>query len=494
MEHGGLFTSWAPYSDAETFTYHFGFHAITATFGWLTGLPAWSSVFIMGRVIGAATAASLFALVRLWTRSPWGGVFAAACWLVSSSYLYPFETMGRWTLLAGLACLTSNLVLFSSYLRTRSIRDRVWFGATCGVTAAGLVLTQYKSAIICAALCLTLITARCLTRLLNRRAGKGPDLLSILLRAAAVAGIALLLAGPRLNTVMHARSGRYLKRIVIEAPAAASNQYDQPTLSGAEILQSGFGTPRKATVSALALFGAALALLWRRRAVWFFAGWILITLLMNPRLVGSSRLGIIDQAHWSLAVEFAVAAMAGLTIGIFAEFRSRKHWAAQTIVPVALLAALIILSARNLPPVFDSVRYVLRDDLRLMEWIAHDVPAGEMIAGRGYFDHGEVLGRDAMMWLPHFTRHRTNHTNLAAGLERGPAELRARLRDFTTHLYARDMSTPESARWMEEQGFRWFYVGTLELNQDVTLLDQLARNPGLEVARTEGPARIYRIR
>src|SRR3954470_21423557 len=77
LEHGGLFQSWAPYSEAETFTYHFGFHAITATFGWLPGLPGWSSVFIMGRVIGAAAAVSLFAMVRLWTRSPWGGVFAA---------------------------------------------------------------------------------------------------------------------------------------------------------------------------------------------------------------------------------------------------------------------------------------------------------------------------------------------------------------------------------------------------------------------------------
>ena len=37
---------------------------------------------------------------------------------------------------------------------------------------------------------------------------------------------------------------------------------------------------------------------------------------------------------------------------------------------------------------------------------------------------------------------------------------------------------------MREQGFRWFYVGAIEPEKDVQLLDQLARNPGLEVMRS----------
>jgi hypothetical protein len=77
-DHHGLFQSWMPYDEAETFTYHFGFHAVTALFAWITGANSAYSVFVMSRAVGLCAAASLFALVRLWTRGEWGGVFAVA--------------------------------------------------------------------------------------------------------------------------------------------------------------------------------------------------------------------------------------------------------------------------------------------------------------------------------------------------------------------------------------------------------------------------------
>ena len=52
LEHGGLFDSWAPYSDAETFTYHFGFHGLAALFAWMSGSNAVFAVFVMARVMG----------------------------------------------------------------------------------------------------------------------------------------------------------------------------------------------------------------------------------------------------------------------------------------------------------------------------------------------------------------------------------------------------------------------------------------------------------
>ncbi len=36
VDHGGLFTSWQPYTDLNTFTYHFGFHSAVAVFDWIT--------------------------------------------------------------------------------------------------------------------------------------------------------------------------------------------------------------------------------------------------------------------------------------------------------------------------------------------------------------------------------------------------------------------------------------------------------------------------
>jgi hypothetical protein len=129
-----------------------------------------------------------------------------------------------------------------------------------------------------------------------------------------------------------------------------------------------------------------------------------------------------------------------------------------------------------------------------MKWIDRNVPSGELIAGRLHFEHNEVLGQDATTWLPYFTRHQTNQTNLAAAMEKAPPDRRKKLRVFSQELGERDMSTPESARWMLEEGFGWFYAGAIQPEWEVTLLEQIAHNPALELVRTDNGARLYRVK
>jgi hypothetical protein len=56
------------------------------------------------------------------------------------------------------------------------------------------------------------------------------------------------------------------------------------------------------------------------------------------------------------------------------------------------------------------------------------------------------------------------------------------------------MSTPESAQWMREEGFRWFYAGAIQPEWNAKLLDQITRNPALELVHAENAARLYRVR
>src|SRR6185503_5086257 len=118
----------------------------------------------------------------------------------------------------------------------------------------------------------------------------------------------------------------------------------------------------------------------------------------------------------------------------------------------------------------------------------------DKIAGRAFIGRDLSLPRDALMWLPLLTARRTNHTNLAAALEKGPPDEQQRLTGFTRELYQRDMSTPESARWMQEQGYRWFYVGAVDPSWDQSLLQQLAANPSLEIVQSLGGGRLYHVR
>ena len=161
FNHGRLMTK------AQTFTYHFGFHAVTALFAWITGADSAYAVFVMSRAVGLCAAASLFALVRLWTRSDWGGVFAVAMWELYSRHLHFFELPGRWTLLTGLMVLPSALVLFDLFL-TEGGRKFWSVGLLTAITIAGLVLAQYKSALIFVVLAASLVCARCVAAIFSK--------------------------------------------------------------------------------------------------------------------------------------------------------------------------------------------------------------------------------------------------------------------------------------------------------------------------------------
>ena len=287
LDHHGLFQSWVLYNDAQTFTYHFGFHAITALFAWMSGLDAASSVLIMTRLLGAAAAAVLFALVRLWTRSPWGGAFAVLFWLLYSRNLYTFDYEGRWPLLTGLVVLGSALVLLSLYLRPSGPRQ-LPLGLLCAVTIAGLALSQYKTAIIFAALATTLVCSRCAAAIDSNRPVRG--IVQISCRILAVALLALLLTGPRIHSVMEAKAGRYLERIVVQSPAINFKPSEPPAEE--------FANRRNAVLSTLALVGVLAVMVRRREALWFVIGWGIVAVIMKPRLVGIDGGGLILEGHW----------------------------------------------------------------------------------------------------------------------------------------------------------------------------------------------------
>jgi hypothetical protein len=492
LDHHGLFQSWAPYSDAETFTYHFGFHAVTALFVWLTGADASFAVLIMARVIGACALLSIFGLVRLWTRSVWGGVFAIALWETYAQHLYFYDIPGRWLLLAGFTVLSSALVLLASVLSQLDRKTSWPLLLLCALTIAGLVLTQYKTGLIFAILAAVFVGNECLREIISRDPAHAKHFLRILVRASVVVALALLLSAPKLNAVLHAKAGKNLQRIVLEAPAPNPNAFGAPVLDHAGILRTGFNTPQKIIPSCLALLGAITVLLRRRDAIWYLAGWVLVTLAMNPRLVGMNRTGVIDEIYWKFAVQTAIAAMGGFAIGFICEtFWERRSKSAEIALAFAALV-LSLWSAASSPALPQSAHFVLPGDLRLMSWMEDHVPPNEKIAARSFFDDRHVQGHDAAIWLPYFARHQTNQTSLAADLEFAPG--REKTRKFTRELYARDMSTPESARWMRESGFPWFFVGAIRPEIDTQLVQQIARNPAIELVRKENAALLYRVR
>jgi hypothetical protein len=139
-----------------------------------------------------------------------------------------------------------------------------------------------------------------------------------------------------------------------------------------------------------------------------------------------------------------------------------------------------------------------------MQWVKEHVPENQRVAGRGFIDKGMVLEHDAIAWVPYFTQRATNVTHVA-NMERIPIAPRENAARFTIEMYARDMSTPESAAWMGEQGYPWFYSGANapavdavtpgeRADRNQKLFEQMSRNPALELIYVAGAARLYHVR
>src|SRR5262245_13795885 len=92
VDHQGLFSSWLPYAPMQTFTYHFGFHSLVASYHWLTGIPIPRAVVVTGQVVNFSAILGCYLLTRHLTQKPWAGIFAALfVGLISNMPAYYFN-------------------------------------------------------------------------------------------------------------------------------------------------------------------------------------------------------------------------------------------------------------------------------------------------------------------------------------------------------------------------------------------------------------------
>lgn len=499
LEHSGLFDSWEPFDEATSFSYHFGFHAITALLAWLTGIEAHEAVRVMARLVELGVLGGVIALLRIWTRQPWAGVMAVLMLLLFSRHFHWFEVPGRWTLITGLTILPAAVVLVVTLAGHRRFGQ---VGLFTAVMAAGLGLSHYKAAITFCCMVAAFVIHHTLMHWCRRPACGLAEVRRFPAHLVFVALLAAGLGAPRLSSLAESRTSGVIQRAVQPSARPAGESPSATRSRPLELVRGGFETPGKAAASVLALLGAALVLARRGDALWFAGGWGLAALVMNPRLAGIPySLNVLDEMNFGYSVQTGIGVFAGLAAG-----RVLEKWPPDRVVPQAGLLSLVLAifawNAAAVPPLPAETRFALAEDVRLWRWMRRELPAGSKIAGRVKTRVGVPTGLDSVLWVPYFTRHRTNFTNLAASLEQAPEEARRRMGEVTAGIYERDMSRPESAAWLRASGYRYFYLGADEAQvgpagknegRDSELGRELERNPSVRLVREEGRARLFEI-
>ena len=142
IDNQGLFESWKPYTDAATFTYHFGFHAAVSVFHWATNISATQSTLIVGQIINIISVLALYPLAILVFKNQWSGVVA----LLVAGLLSPmpmfYVNWGRYTQLAGQVVLL--IAIWFTWILFKS-KNHSWRSiALTSILVSGLAMTHYR--------------------------------------------------------------------------------------------------------------------------------------------------------------------------------------------------------------------------------------------------------------------------------------------------------------------------------------------------------------
>ncbi|MBM2811433.1 MAG: conserved rane protein of unknown function [Chloroflexi bacterium] len=154
VERGGLPDGYAPYAPIDSFSYHFGFHAIAAMIALVGGLSALDAVWIAGPLMTVLSVFSIYFLACV------GGVGRSAAALASvvAALISPLPMIlldgGRYPQAAALIVLPVAAALALGYVRRegRSVPALVWTVVAGGLLASGLFLTHYRVALMWVAL------------------------------------------------------------------------------------------------------------------------------------------------------------------------------------------------------------------------------------------------------------------------------------------------------------------------------------------------------
>lgn len=450
-DHGGYFSSWQPYADAQTFTYHPGFHTYLAGLMSLTRFEGAHTALLGGQIMNMLAVVAVAPLASRLGHNRWAGLaaVAVAAFLLDVPQIY--SNWSRWTQLAGQMILPAAMLAAWSFLRRPHLRS----GSLAALLAAGLALTHYRI-IILWALFVALVWAGDAVRL---RIRWRPTLRHAAALVALGAGVALLCAPWALRTYQSelARSLRTKLATPAAAVSEAVRSYNEAS-----------GGPTSYVPLAFWLLAAGVAVYnatRRRRSGLVIAGWTgAVWLATNPGMLGLPGAGILSNFAINIAAYLPVAALIGSAAPPMPTQPSRASVASGIGLAAAACAAAFGLAVR--PADIQPGPHSMADaaDVRAAHWVRANLADDALIAVNGFVPTpgGYVAGTDGGWWLRVLSGRRTTIPPMQSQAETQPTpnELE-RIRTFAS-LTDGSVPADEAVRRLRTLGVTHVFVGQIQ--------------------------------
>jgi hypothetical protein len=447
IDNGGLFSSWSPYAPLQTFTYHFGFHSLVASYAWLTGIALPRSVIITGQMLNFLNVLGCYLLAKQLTGKIWAGNFAALfVGLISMMPAY-YVNWGRYTQLTGLAILPIAMVLVVHLLAQPKPSWKLIL--ITALTITGLGLSHYGVLVFFVLFGIILV----IYQLFQVRSDRG-RMIRLALTLLQVSLITGILASPWIWNFIQGQFLTIVTTIVAQAPGADPEKIRVHNSIGD--IRFLFNTHWYILV-----IGGSLWALWRRaRYVTLISIWtISLLILANPDYLKLPGTGLINNfaVFISLFFPFSVI-LANLVSDLILSVQTRERWT--TYLAIVGLVALGLWGAKFRLSLFEPKnQLVTESDLRAMDWVKENIlPEAKFLINHTYvYNNSTVIGTDAGWWLPLLAQRQNTIPPMSAQEVRTPETFRAGR--FFRQLDKLDLNSFSGYAFLRDQGITHIYIG-----------------------------------
>jgi hypothetical protein len=450
LDNGGLFNSWEPYAPLESLTYHFGFHADAALFGWLSQLPAARVVLWVGQILnGLAVLAVLPFTVRL-GGNRWAGIVAVLLAGLCFSLPMEYVNWGRYTQLAGQTILPV-FVLFLLICFSEDKPD--WKKIVIlAILLSGLALTHYRILIFA----LAAIPAFMILELRRK------NYKSILTQVVVLGVLSGILFLPWFVQVYGGRVLAILQSQLTTPPASNPAGLEQYNAIG-EI------TAYLPIWAWLTLPVVILAGLWLRKkhVAFIVIWWFVLLLAANPAVVKLPGTGTLSNFAVFIAAYIPAAILIGSGIGWITDihpFQQVRTQKAISALFVFITMTVMYWGGKDRLSDIRPEEFALgvRPDLHAAAWIRENTPLEAKFVVNFFFSYLDqlIVGSDGGWWLPLLSLRQTNLPPLTYGIEDSSGDAYMILiNDLAHDIQEMGITDPQIIDRLLAVGIEYVYIG-----------------------------------
>jgi hypothetical protein len=404
VEGGVIPQSYRPYLPIEPFAYHFGFHSTVAFFHWVTGMSLPQAVLVVGQVLNALAALSVYLLTQYLTKDRWAALVSALIAGLLSVMPAYYVNWGRYPQLGGQVIFPVAAVLTVECLGTARLDYKRLILTV--LAAVGLLLTHYRVLLFYGLF--VVVTLFCQSWSYRREPRK---VVTPWLRALLLAALSLVIVAPWLTLLASEFAAK-----IQQAPAHGFQLDPAYNLVSWDIITS-MGLPPFLLI--MAVLGALWGF-WRRDkyaitvAVWTVS----LFALANPHVLGLPGTGLVNNGTVVMALYIPGSVLGGFFLSYLGKAvapawgrRLSPGWLERWF-SYGLAVAVILVSlwgaANTLQLLTPEKFFVTKSDLKAMAWICDNIAEDARFAiNTEFWLSYAAIGTDAGYWIPFLTGRQT---------------------------------------------------------------------------------------